>query len=105
MAQWQHIEFTDGSNPYITKTEEEFQRILENYNLENLQDNFWLARSKKKEPDPFICPNCGGELLHYGDEDNGYGELHSYWTCWKCGKKGKAIYDMSDQNNFIGHEV
>lgn len=40
---WQHIEFIDGSNPYICKTEKEFERMKRMYVLENITDNLWKA--------------------------------------------------------------
>lgn len=44
---WQHIEFEDGSNPYICKTEKEFNRIKNKYGLVEIQKNFWLAKNKR----------------------------------------------------------
>jgi len=41
---WQHIEFIDGSNPYICKTEKEFKRMKERYVLEEIKDGFWRAK-------------------------------------------------------------
>ena len=52
-----------------------------------------------------ICPVCGGEIDPKDGQENGYGELHLYWTCDSCGNTGKAIIDMHDDNRFIGHEV
>ena len=40
---WQHIEFTDGSNPYICTIEKEFKRIQKIYNLTKIKENFWFA--------------------------------------------------------------
>lgn len=57
------------------------------------------------EVDTEHCPICGGLLKITGDEDNGYGELHQYWKCTKCGKTGTNIYDMEDGNNFLSQEV
>ena len=45
---WQHISFVDGSNPYICKTEEEFNRIKKKYRLVEIQKNFWLAKTQNK---------------------------------------------------------
>lgn len=42
---WQHIEFENGSNPYICMTEENFNKIKEKYNLVKISDNFWLAKN------------------------------------------------------------
>lgn len=41
--EWQHIQFIDGSNSYICKTDNEFKRIQKKYNLINLGGRFWLA--------------------------------------------------------------
>lgn len=43
---WQHIEFIDGSNPYICKTEKEFERMKRMYVLENITDNLWKATDR-----------------------------------------------------------
>ncbi|GFI61098.1 hypothetical protein IMSAG049_00251 [Clostridiales bacterium] len=40
---WQTIEYIDGSNPYICKTEREFKRIKEKYTLRKTGDNHWIA--------------------------------------------------------------
>jgi len=40
---WKHIEFIDGSNHYICKTEKEFKRMKEKYVLEEIRDGFWKA--------------------------------------------------------------
>ena len=40
---WQHIQFVDGGNPYICKTEKEFKRMQKKYNLVEIKKNFWLA--------------------------------------------------------------
>ena len=44
---WQHISFRDGSNPYICKTEEEFNRIKKKYDLVRVQNNFWIAKGEQ----------------------------------------------------------
>lgn len=41
---WQHIQFADGSNPYICKTEKDFKWMQKHYNLEKIEDGFWIAR-------------------------------------------------------------
>lgn len=46
---WQHIEFEDGSNPYICTTEKEFKRIRNKYNLIGIKENFWIAKNKQNE--------------------------------------------------------
>lgn len=40
---WQHIEFINGGNPYICKTEKEFKKMQERYVLEKIEDGFWKA--------------------------------------------------------------
>ena len=40
---WQHIQFADGSNPYISKTAEDFECMKNRYSLKQLAENFWLA--------------------------------------------------------------
>lgn len=52
---WQHIEFGDGSNPYICKTEEEFKRLNSKHNLVYIQDNFWLAKSEQGRTEDLFC--------------------------------------------------
>lgn len=42
----QHIEFIDGSNPYICKTKREFARMKEKYVLEKIKDDFWKATDR-----------------------------------------------------------
>lgn len=41
---WQHIEFSDGRNPYICKTEDEFECMRKKYTLINIKEGFWLAK-------------------------------------------------------------
>jgi hypothetical protein len=43
---WQHIEFADGSNPYICKTEAEFIRLQKKYCLRQIKCNFWEAKER-----------------------------------------------------------
>ena len=45
---WQHISFRNGSNPYICKTEKEFNRINKKHNLVAIQKNFWLVKNEQK---------------------------------------------------------
>ena len=40
---WQHIEFVNGSCPYICKTQKEFKRMQSRYLLIPVSDNFWKA--------------------------------------------------------------
>lgn len=44
--EWQHIEFIDGSNPYICKTEKEFNKMKRKYVLEEIKEGFWKATDK-----------------------------------------------------------
>lgn len=43
---WYHIQFEDGSNPYICKTEKEFERMKRKYGkrLQQIKENFWIVR-------------------------------------------------------------
>ena len=101
---WQHIEFIDGSNPYICKDEKNFKWMQENYKLEKLSEGFWRAYSKYTISDPFTCPVCHGDLLHYKTEINEENNMQkSHWNCWRCGRKGHAIYDVN-RNLFAGHK-
>lgn len=43
---WQHIEFINGSNPYISKTEKDFKRMSEQYLLIPISENFWKATDR-----------------------------------------------------------
>lgn len=43
---WQHIDFIDGSNPYICKTESELKKMQEQYVLEQTGENLWKATHK-----------------------------------------------------------
>lgn len=43
---WQHIEFADGSNPYISKTEKDFKWMNENYVLIPISENCWKATDR-----------------------------------------------------------
>ena len=56
MYQWQYIEFLEGANPYICKTEKEFFRIYCKYQLVNISGNFWRCdglRPDYKEPSEY----------------------------------------------------
>lgn len=57
------------------------------------------------DDDPDKCPVCGATLEGHGDEEDGYGNLHCYWSCHRCGSTGVAEYDETDGNKFIGHTV
>lgn len=43
---YQHIEFIDGNNPYICKTEREFKRMNEKYLLIPEGENCWKATDR-----------------------------------------------------------
>ena len=43
---YQHIEFIDGSNPYICKTEKSFKWMKEHYVLEPIKEGFWKATER-----------------------------------------------------------
>ena len=47
--EWQHIQYSNGSNPYICKTEAEFERLQNKYGcaLEKIKDGFWLVNVDK----------------------------------------------------------
>ena len=40
---WKCIQFADGSNPYICKTEKEFKKMQKKYNLVEIEDGFYKA--------------------------------------------------------------
>lgn len=68
---WQHIEFEDGSNPYISKTEEDFNWMKNKYELEFIKDNFWLAKSYKRISDwlEIEYREATEEMKEYLDEE------------------------------------
>mgnify|MGYP000010857157 FL=1 len=43
---YQHIEFIDGSNSYISKTEKDFKWMCEHYVLIPIAENFWKATDR-----------------------------------------------------------
>jgi hypothetical protein len=43
---YQHIEFINGSNPYISKTEKDFKRMCEKYLLIPVAENCWKATDR-----------------------------------------------------------
>ena len=43
---YQHIEFIDGSNPYISKTEKNFKWMCKHYVLIPIAENFWKATDR-----------------------------------------------------------
>lgn len=90
MLKWQHIKFADGSNSYICKTEEEFEKMKEKYNLVKLKENFWYALNTDLEEDLFyteaveVCPHCMSENIYemWDTEKDGY-----IARCKHCGKE------------------
>lgn len=44
---YQQIEFIDGRNPYVCKTDRDFKRMKERYELELIKEGFWKATFKK----------------------------------------------------------
>ncbi len=46
VMKWQHIQYENGSNPYICKTEKEFKRLKRKYGkrLQQIQEGFWIVR-------------------------------------------------------------
>lgn len=48
---WQHIEFSDGSNPYICKTEKEFNRMKQKYGntMTHIKGIFWKVQMPKRK--------------------------------------------------------
>ena len=48
---WQHIQYTDGSNPYICKTQTEFNRIKRKYGdrMEQIKEGFWIVKECSDE--------------------------------------------------------
>ena len=59
----------------------------------------------EEEQELEVCPVCGAQIEPKDGEDNGYGELHLYWTCESCSSRGKAIIDLHNDNAFIEHEI
>lgn len=47
---WQTIVFSDGSNPYVCKTREEFVRVSKKYLLRKIKEGFWEAKIFPKDP-------------------------------------------------------
>ena len=64
------------------------------------------AEEEDTPQEPNTCPMCGAHIEHRdGGEEDGYGELFLYWTCERCGVTGTAIFNLSDGNKFMGHEI
>lgn len=54
--EWQHISYLSGANPYICKTEKEFNRIKRKYGkrlLKSATENFWYVDDIKEGGDDF----------------------------------------------------
>ena len=51
MNKWQHIQYENGGNPYICRTEKEFNRLKHKYGkrLQPLKDGFWIVRDDDYE--------------------------------------------------------
>ena len=45
---WQHISYSDGSNPYICTTEEKFKRLKRKYGkrMKLIKENFWYVETE-----------------------------------------------------------
>lgn len=48
---WQHIQYENGSNPYICTTTKEFKRLKRKYGkrLQSLKEGFWIVRNDDYE--------------------------------------------------------
>lgn len=46
---WELIKFCDGSNPYVCKTQSEFQKLSRKHPLKRIDKNVWLAYIKEIE--------------------------------------------------------
>ena len=44
--EWQHIQFANGSNPYICTTEKRFKQMKRKYKLVKIDEGFWLAKER-----------------------------------------------------------
>ena len=44
---WQHIEFINGGNPYISKTREDFEMMKSKYKLTQIKFCFWIAEERE----------------------------------------------------------
>ena len=44
---WQHIQFANGSNPYICTAESAFKWMQKKYKLTAIKENFWLAEERE----------------------------------------------------------
>ena len=64
---WQHIEFEDGSNPYICKTEAEFKRIQAKYCLKLIKCNFWIAKAQTFMTNKEIIEKAISEIIERGN--------------------------------------
>lgn len=46
--EWQHIQFEDGSNPYICTSEKAFKYMKRKYKLIKIKEGFWMAEARLK---------------------------------------------------------
>lgn len=46
---WQHIQYENGSNPYICITEKEFKRLKHKYGnrLQLIKEGFWIVKEER----------------------------------------------------------
>lgn len=88
---WQHIQFADGSNPHICKTQEAFDFMKTNYDLKQIKYGMWLAKNKSPncrrcEYGKIIYANAcytgGGIYIYYGNLSDG--TFFRTWTDGEC---------------------
>lgn len=46
---WQHIQYENGSNPYICTSEKEFKRLKRKYGnrLQLIKERFWIIKEER----------------------------------------------------------
>ena len=86
---WQHIEFANGSNPYICMTRENFDYMKKKYRLVAIKENFWKAFEEHLNMAKVKCENCEKifderEVIYDGEEDMDF--------CPYCGEGGEIVY-------------
>lgn len=71
---WQHIQFENGSNPYICKTEMEFERMKNKYNLEPLTEGCWLVKQFERISGwlEIVYREITDEMKEYTSEEDWY---------------------------------
>ena len=83
---YNHFQFKDGSNPYITKTLEEFWRILKKYNVEQIGDRFFLVHEERSRKNDYqttkqILKDFAIEWsLFFNEYTSSYSDLIFYQT-------------------------